>query len=375
VLSPNDGTLRLQIAYDQISADARLGVRLGRHFPDLGIFGHHMLQMITPWLALYIHESRPTLEAIHPALHVEMESHIIDTFERIRHSTKLFLDRERPISGYEQIFSAIALEHKKHHIDRVLRPLRRWAKDLGLYSYETEIVMSTHGISFSLGMDPQDIHDRALQTKLAAQWREGGAALAMAALATEGPVPPFATQWDANKFSSTDVVAETYYSATFAGYKYPGLNATLLHYTAMCNSVRLLLPIPLAAYPHYQGDLYALFKIRYLLAYHTLASLKLLDQERRPYDAISQRHLQHLIQKAPGKSSFNGTWLRNTLVHYLPHQKASTEEYDGELLLGSIAAMTGHPDLDVLIENTNALLNHLSYGLNAWMHRDRFVPR
>ncbi|MFT7711155.1 hypothetical protein ACMT9Y_09340 [Clavibacter tessellarius] len=362
-MTPDDTkTLMTQIAYHGIFADAFFASRM---IPAMGApeYGGYIPLLLSPWWSLYIHEARPIIQSRVPELDVTMSSEAEHTFAHARHGTKMFLDTKRSISEYEDYFANVASIQVRLFARQTLRPLQRLTTDLGLIKYRDRVIISTHGTTFSMNIDPSEVLDPELGAKLKDLWTEAGAFFGVVLQGEAGPVPAIVNDWKADSFSHQDVRSEKYYTTIFNGSDSPHLNAVLLHFTAMINSVDLLFPLT----TDLKIDTYVLFKIRYILTYHILESLKKLSSEMRSLSPASDGHLSFLVDGAPLVPSMQNAWLRNLLVHYIPSKRADLALYQPEDLLQSAVAMTANANFSALVKETNELLAHLVTGLNLWM--------
>jgi hypothetical protein len=352
------------ISFRGVQADAYFSVRVLLQLDGLGEAGAHIAHIMTPWWAMYVHEGREILREHLPELYTPMSDEASETFEHSRHGLKMFLDTKRDIAAYEKYFVEIGQAHRDRFVNRVHPTSRGLAHDLGVTTYQGKVVSTTHGVAFAMGLEPAAIQDEGMGPRLGRLWREAGRSFAMAACATGGPPPAIVGLWRADQFVVRDVDAEDYYSSVFTGSEHPHLNAVLLHYLGMVNSVDLLFPLV----SDLESDEYSLFKIRYLATAHVLGSLKKLARDDRTLPAASREHLRRLLEEVPSPVSTDRSWLRNLLVHYEPDGKADLSRFDRERLLNGIVSVAEVPEgIEGVIEQTQSNLSHLADCLNDWM--------
>ncbi|WP_413320304.1 hypothetical protein AA0Z99_05735 [Agrococcus sp. 1P02AA] len=356
---------RTGISFRGIQADAYFAVRLLRHLNGAGSVGGALALVMAPWWSTYLHESRRVLGKRLPQLVTPMSKEASAVFEHARHGVKMFLDSKRNIGAYEAYFDDIAAVHRERFLSTVNPWLRPLAKDLGVTTYESQPILTTHGAAFATGLEPMALLDKNMGTRLRSLWEEGGQSFAMAALAVDGPPPLIVQGWDLRSVKSNDVVASNYYGSVFAGSSFMAFNAVLLHYLGMVNTAHLMFPMLFDL----ESDEYAIFKMRYLVTTHVAGSLaKLAESGRHEFAKGSASALRDVVEGLPHPSALKRVWLRNLLVHYEPHAKADVGKFDRERLLGGIIAMADVPeDVDELVEQTNGNLAHLAASLNAWM--------
>lgn len=153
-------TIREALIRDGIARDAAYAGCVVRDLRDAryASFSPIVSLCMTPYLSLFVHESYRKLEGTDPALASLLSGDAQAIIERSRHSLKLFEDTHRGIGGQIDYFrDEILPAHATYFIEGLPPEIRRFAKDLGLYSYNGKLIASTHGATFHAGIEPGEI--------------------------------------------------------------------------------------------------------------------------------------------------------------------------------------------------------------------------
>lgn len=272
---------------------------------------------ISPYSSLIVHESYAKLKASDPALAALVTGAFEDVVKRSRHSLKLFEDtgtnvgidgqcayfRDEVIPAHEQVF-----------IGRVPRIARFLAKDLGLSSYSGKLIATTHGMTFHFGMAPKDLLVKK-GPDIAAFTEQYGRYYNHLGAQIPANGNTFLARLDPAGMGTRDVRAKKYYSEIFDGPASADLNALLTVFRGMVNFAAGAIPSTDAA-----GNVdYTEFKIRYLAAYQTLSSLRILRADpQRSLSPRSQASLARILDAAEAQLLLDPAAkpFRNTMMHY-----------------------------------------------------------
>ncbi|MFT2690791.1 hypothetical protein [Clavibacter zhangzhiyongii] len=354
---------RTTVAFYGMQADAYFAVRMIRQMQFLGDAAPYLAHVMTPWWALHLYESRRITQARLPDLYHPMSPRAEQVFSRARHGTKMFLDNARSVDEYESYFADIASAHARRFTRQSNRIDSGSAEDLAVVHYQGKLVLTSQGTAFAMGLEPESILEANQQGTIVSLFTEAGTSLRLVARAATGPRPAVLDTWATHGFVSTDKSGEWFARGVFTGQAHPHLNAVLAHYTGMVNAVTLLLPL----ITDLDSDLYVLTKIRFVLVMHVYESLRRLRDSKLLSATASGLWLDFLVDEAPKYANPKDAYLRNLLVHYLPHPKSDFKAFDRDRLLESTVAMTSGEETATLLTRTNELLQHLGAGLNEWM--------
>lgn len=308
------------VAQQGIQNDAAYAGCIARDFanPEYASYSPVVALCMAPYLSMFAHESYRKLETADPALATLLSAEVQAIVARSRHSLKLFEDTHRGITGQRDYFrNQIIPEHRAYFIDRVwFPPARRWAKDLGLFSYDKKVIATSHSATFHMGigaraqLSMKGGEMRGVYEQYGRYFRHLGARL-------DATDPTFMSSIDPHRFNQTidDVRTEDYYPRVFNGATTPDLNAVLTVFRGMMSFVHSVVPAGSAT----DAASYTVFKIRFLTLYQVLGSLRLLRDEQR---SSLTNHSVTCIDTATGTPQAqlilqrSARSFRNTLMHY-----------------------------------------------------------
>jgi hypothetical protein len=285
---------------------------------------------VVPYFSLFVHESLRKLEGIDPTLAAVLSNDVRSIVERSRHSLKLFEDTHRGIDGQVVYFRDEVLPtHHSHFVERVwFPPARRFAKNLGIFSYDKRPIMNTHAATFHMGiatreqLEMQGAEVRAIYERYGRYFGRVGASL-------DATSQTFVSSLNPQLFNQTedDVRYEAYYPSVFNGAATPDLNAVLTVFRGMMNFVDSVM----VAGRRPDSIEYSVFKVRFLTLYGVIGSLQRLRDEQAQIlthrsvsfiDRISGTAEAQLIMNRSAKP------FRNTLMHYNLHSSVDTSRVD-----------------------------------------------
>jgi hypothetical protein len=285
---------------------------------------------VMPYSALFVHESYAKLKTTDPALAALVSADFEAIVARARHSLKLFEDTHRGIDGQLVYFrDEILAAHHDYFIGRVKRLFRFLARDLGLFSYDSRLISTTHVATFHLGIPPQDLlkktgaEVRAFTEQYGRYFGHLGAKLDAAGDGT------FLSRLDPQKVGKVgdDVRSAEYYDRVFDGAGNPDLNALLTVFRCMTNFASLAIPAT-----DVNGNInYTEFKIRFLTLYQVLGSLKMLRDD--PTRTLTARSIQYLAKILGTPEALlildrSAKPFRNTLMHYNLNPRCDLSKVD-----------------------------------------------
>jgi hypothetical protein len=289
---------------------------------------------------------------------------------RARHSLKLFEDTRRGIAGQLDYFrDEIQAAHKDRFIGSVVRPFRFLAKDLGLFTYDSKLITTTHVATFHFGMPPKDLLSKAGPEVQAFTEQYGRYFQHLGAQVPASGGATFFSRLDPAKLTDTidDVRSAEYYDDVFDGSASPDLNALLTVFRCMANFADAAIPVT-----EINGGIdYTEFKIRFLTAYQVLRSLQVLrDDTTRTLTPRSAGYLGRIlgapealaIMASPAKP------FRNLMMHYGPDTRVDLAKIDLNDPLFGLAPYYYPLCKDALELATlvNQALAHTAAALNDW---------
>jgi hypothetical protein len=348
-----------------VMTDARFVVRYGHQAQSLPDLSSTLMLTSGAWISMIAHEGARVLADHAPQLLHGSPSDVAATIARARHGLKLFEDRARSIDEYQAYFEEIALQHREFFIDPVARPLRFLASDLGLTTIDSRLVLTSHGVSFGLGLPPSVVNDPSFTSQLQALSYEWGAYVALAGLATEGP-PLAALTAVANLRTDRvlDRKSQRVYARSFNGPTTPYLNAVLLYFEALCNSTTWLVPRSPGAD---DSERFTVFKIRFVVAVHLLNSLRRLVDHDSLTPLLKRAIEDELAAPAFAFQERRARSLRNLLVHYVPARSFDFERASAVPLLdGAVAGVGYEQNADDLASAVDQTLTSLAHAFGRW---------
>jgi hypothetical protein len=294
---------------------------------------------MAPYLSLFVNESHRKLEKTDPALASSLSSNVKSIVTRSRHSLKLFEDTRRGIDGQLAYFHDEVLPtHSRHFLGNTWLPLARpLEKDLGLFSYDARLIATSHGATFHMGVDPQELLTKT-GPELRAIYEEYGRYFARLGARLDTSGETFVSKLDPRRFNQrpNDTRAVRYYRRVFDGTSNPDLNALLTVFRGMMNFVNSVITAGMN-----KGDVeYTVFKIRFLTLYQILGSLQALHDERlRDLTPRSVAFMERITGSAEARliTEPAAKPFRNTLMHYnLDSRLYATRVDIGQSLFGLV---------------------------------------
>jgi hypothetical protein len=320
------------------------------------------------YLSLFVHESYRRLKELDPQLaqQISLSPDAAKVIARSRHSMKLFEDTKRGLDGQLAYFrDEIIPAHRAMFIDRVRLPFLKFlGKDLGIYSYESVPVSSTHAATFALGVEPQALFGANAGPKQREIAREYGQYFAAWGAKLDKQSVSFPTKMSAVHLTEVDVRTESEYVRRFSGPETPEISALLSAFQCSLNALDKLLSLDTD--PVSQQTT---VKLKYLSAYQIIRSLRILKAQRgaqlRPesmnaIEAIVNRPDAQFVTD-PSKKPF-----RNTLMHYDPDSRIDLTRLSlGRPLYGLVEECFSMdlPSFDTLLVK---LIAQVASAMNTW---------
>ncbi|MFH9618959.1 hypothetical protein ACH4MM_35370 [Streptomyces pratensis] len=323
---------------------------------------------IAPFMSLVIYEALRKSSSLPASVNLNLSEDANDVCGRARHSLKLFTDTNgginRQLTHFEQ---EIMKEHSRYFLGNTWLPLARFLEtDLGVFTYEGQIITTTHSATFHLGVTShrlfQDGFGRVMQSIL----QQMGRCLAELGTGEHAGEPnTFASFASDTSLRNRDVRAAKHYGRSFNGPDTPYINGALTDFQAIANFIASLLiagsnPLSLE---------YSVFKIRYIALFHILASLRVLqDRPDMRLSRSSTKAIERIIGTReaqivtdPGTRGF-----RNTLMHYAPTNSMLDQIDLSEPLFGlAPICFPGH-DFRSLSALVDQCIRTTSRELNEW---------
>lgn len=363
-------TIQDAVIQDGVERDANYVGNLVRDLSDARYrsFAPIVSICMAPYMSLFLYESYRKLERTDPALATVLSNDVLAIVERSRHSLKLFEDTHRGVRGQVEYFrNEILPVHRRYFIDRWFPPLRRFLKDLGLYSYNGQVIATTHGATFHMGIGPQEqlAIDRGEMRAIYAQY---GQCFQRMGARLDSSGQTFMSSLDSQRFNQRpdDVRAEQYYPAVLNGAKTPNLNAVLTVFRGMLNFVNSVI---MPDTPASTVD-YTVFKIRFLTVYEILCSLKVLRDEQPK--ALTGRSVA-LIGKMTGKPEAQRIMeraakpFRNTLMHYNLNPQTDVSRVDlGQPFFGLVPIYFPSYDVTEFVEAVDQCIRETTAVMEEW---------
>jgi hypothetical protein len=286
---------------------------------------------MAPYLSLIVHESYRKLQAIDPSLPPLLSSDVESIVARSRHSLKLFEDTHRGVAGQLAYFrDEILPVHTGRFLGNTwLKLARSLETDLGLFSYDQRLIATTHGATFHLGIDPDELFKKGAGRNIQAIYEEYGRYFARLGARLDSSEATFMSQVDPKRFNQhpNDVRAGKYYRRIFDGAGNPDLNALLTVFRGMLNFVNTVMSVG--------GNVcdteYTVWKIRFLTVYQILDSLRILHDDRlRPLTARSVQCIEKITGTLEARLIMEPAVkpFRNSLMHYNLHSRINRAKVD-----------------------------------------------
>ena len=366
-------TVQEAVVQQGISSDAAYAGYIARDLSDkrFASFAAAVSLCLVPYLSLFAHESYRKLKTTNPALASTLSGSVEAIVARSRHSLKLFEDTNRGIDGQLAYFrDEILPAHAGHFLGNTwFPPARRWERDLGLFTYDTKLITTTHGAAFHMGVDPKDLLVKA-GPEIRMIYAEYGRYFAGLGARLDGTEATFISRLDPQHFNRRpiDVHANKYYRDVFDGPSNSDLNAMLTVFQGMLNFANSVIredqTIGTAKY--------TIFKIRFLTLYQILRSLRVLhDQKLRELTSRSVSYVQGIIGTAAARLITNRAAkpFRNTLIHYNLDSRIDTAEVDvSGPLFGLVPIYYPSHDATTFMAAVDLCICETAAALNQWAH-------
>lgn len=320
------------------------------------------------YLSLFVHESHERLKQLDPALAeaiaVSPETRAI--VARSRHALKLFEDTSRGLTGQLDYFAnEIIPAHRAYFIDGIRFPFLKFlGRDLGIFSYADVPVSSSHIATFMLGIDPAALVGDGAGSTISGIAREIGEYSTAWGVTLEESATSFLTYMRPELFTTKDVRADTAYRQRFNGPQTPELNALLLLFQAILNTLDRLLSLDA-----HSASRQTVIKLKYLTVYQVIRSLELLLAEQvEQLTLLSQQAIRSIIDHPTAKLLTDASKrpFRNTLMHYGPDSRVDLTRLSADLTLYGLVEQyfeIGAPELDALLTN---LVTDTALSMNGW---------
>lgn len=272
----------------------------------------HVAFVLLPQIMRIVYEGYRYLRQAAPAFPELLSGPNYAVMQQARLSTKLLEVRD----GYNALadfFEESATEHHKRFIGMVLRPLRRWARDLGLYYTDGHLVATTQTMVFWSGLGPEAINDDSAIRNLRRVAEDAGGVVAwLMGFCGQVPPPDLPRLPDA-LLEMRDVVNSEYLSERFENHLPAPVKGVLVAIEAAINSAIYLYP---TVVPH-RGD--AVFRMQVITVAHVIDSLReVRDRHVAHPTTPAEMRLTSLLDAASGGplNTREFRFLRNTCMHY-----------------------------------------------------------
>ncbi|WP_369197618.1 hypothetical protein [Streptomyces djakartensis] len=321
-----------------------------------------------PYIALFVHESYAKLATSDPALAALVSTDFKAIVARARHSLKLFEDTNRRIDGQLDYFrDEIRAAHADHFTGNAPRSFRFLETDLGLFSYASRLISTSHVANFHLGISPRATLAMTGQEIMAHSEKYGRYFRHLGAEVPAGGGATFFSKIDPRKMGEVgnDIHSVEYYGRGFDGPGSMDLNALLTVFRCMVNFVSTAIPL---VDTDRKFD-YTEFKIKFLTIYQVLGSLKVLRADQRYQLTLrSDRALQKILDAPAAQAIMDPSAkpFRNTLVHYNLNRHVDLSKVDLNAPVFNLTSVyfpscNGLADLAEIIEqalaNTTAVID------------------
>jgi hypothetical protein len=271
-----------------------------------------------PYLSLFAHESHRKLCTSDPVLASLLSRDVEEIVARSRHSLKLFEDTNRRVAGQVTYFrDQLVPTHTRRFMGNTwLSMARILEKDLGLFSYDGRLILSTHAANFLCGIEPQALFTKSWE-ELRAIYKQYGRYFARLGAQLHAQGNTFLRHLNSRRFNQwpKDVRAATYYSRVFDGAENLNVNALLTVFRGMMNFATQVITAGMDT----SAVEYTVFKIRFLTLYQILGSLQAMyDEQHYKLTSRSMTIIEQIIRTPDTQliMARAAKPFRNTLVHY-----------------------------------------------------------
>lgn len=365
-MSVNDDVIKAGVA-----KDADYMGRLFRDFQTVNTAGISSIMplCVTPYISLVLYEAKRKPQAVESAVFDGFSAEAEEVCARARHSLKLFEDTQRHIEGQLQFFKhEILNKHSEHFLGNTwLWLARRWEKDLGLFTYEGNLVTTSHAAAFHLGVEAEKLfQDDNGEYMLGIMQQMGRCFGALGARMDAQGGETFACYLSEAHLKSTDLRASTYYTQAFNGADTSAINGALTDFQVRMNFIDKII----TAGADIRNLEYTVFKIRYVTLYQVLSSLKILKEDARyTLSPSSYAALKEILNKdAVGVVTSDVVReFRNTLIHYNLLRGVDTTKVDLEQpIFGLVPQYFPSYDFEELSELVDTCIRETAHSLNDW---------
>ncbi|WP_145968866.1 hypothetical protein [Streptomyces hyaluromycini] len=364
--------IRASVIRQGIANDAAWVGRLAADFgdPERAECAGVISLCVMPYIALFVHESYAKLATSDPVLAAHVSTDFKAIVARARHSLKLFEDTNRGIGGQLDYFrDEIRAAHAGHFTSNAPRTFRFLETDLGLFSYGSRLISTTHAANFHLGISPRATLAMTGQEIMAITEQYGRYFGHLGAQVPAGGGATFFSKIDPREMGEieNDTHSADYYGRGFDGPGNMDLNALLAVFRCMVNFVSTAIP----SVDSDGGFDYTEFKIRFLTIYQVLGSLKVLRTDQRyPLTPRSTRALQEILDAPAARVIMNRSArpFRNTLVHYNLNRHIDLSKVDFNAPMFNLASVyfPSCNDLDDLAEIVEQALENTAAVIDEW---------
>ncbi|GAA1068466.1 hypothetical protein [Streptomyces asiaticus] len=337
------------------------------HLPNAKILSIGSL-CVAPFMSLVIYEALRKASSLPASANIALSEDVYDVCGRARHSLKLFTDTNGGIDRQLMHFEKeIMKEHSGYFLGNTWLPLARFLEtDLGVFTYEGQIITTTHSATFHLGIPSHRLFQDGFGPVMQSILQQMGRCLAE--LGTGGYIgkpSTFASYVPDSSLRNRDARASKHYKRTFNGPETPYINGTLTDFQAITNFIASLLvtgadPLSLE---------YSVFKIRYIALFHVLASLRVLQGR---LDMGLSRRSSEIIERIVGTSEAqivtdpSTRGFRNTLMHYGPTNAMLGQIDLSAPLFGLVPICFPDHDFKSLSALVDRCIRTTSRELNEW---------
>jgi len=323
------------------------------------------------YISLYIYESHRALKEFDPARAAQLDYDNSVTIERVRHTIKLFKDtaQGKGMVGVAKYFEELSAVSRQYFLSSVwLPPVRRWVKDLGVWSYHGRLVTTSHVASFYLGATPQDVaNPKSLGPAFKAVGESQGKYVAdfLGEQPWQGS-PTFVDAMNLGEIENKDVKTAEYFAGAFDPSFDEGLIGALMAFRCALNFLDVML-----AGDTGDDSAEAVFKLKYVTLYHVIASLEELKKHHAAnLSARSSGILDAILSHSTTvlMMARSSAGLRNNLIHYRPVARMASQLSLSLPLCGLVEAYFPGYDFATLSQEVNEHTVRVAELFEGWAH-------
>jgi hypothetical protein len=324
---------------------------------------------MVPYFSLFVHESYRKLRMSDPVSASLLSTDAAAIVARSRHSLKLFEDTHRGVAGQLAYFRNELLPiHTHRFLGNTWLPWARiLEKDLGLFSYDAKLILSTHDAHFRMGIEPHALFAKTAE-ELRTIYEQYGRYFAHLSARLDADGNTFVSNLDPRRFNQRpkDVRAAKYYRRVFDGSGNPDLNALLTVFRGMMNFAGSVITAGMDV----NAVEYTVFKIRFLTLYQILGSLQVLyDEQHHNLTSRSVASIEQIIRApyaqlimAPATKPF-----RNTLMHYNLDSRVDTTRVDvNQPIFGLVPIYFPSHDVPSFSSLVGRCITETAAAIEAW---------